>query len=126
MSPLDAIADPTRPPISAWDELDGSPKNQVTMFQAIAPSRPAKTSRRDRLRVDEALRDRAATSSEMNAPTKLSSDAKRRRRGLIARVEIAVAIDVRGVVEPVREIERERGADDEQRMMSPLILVNKM
>ena len=35
--------EPTTPPISACDELDGSPKYHVIRFQAIAPTRPAKT-----------------------------------------------------------------------------------
>src|SRR5690242_10722785 len=34
---------PISPPKSAWDELDGSPRNQVTRFHKIAPTRPAKT-----------------------------------------------------------------------------------
>ncbi len=30
------------PPISAWLELEGSPTNQVTRFQVIAPTSPAR------------------------------------------------------------------------------------
>src|SRR5215218_1524910 len=33
---------PMSPPNSACDELDGNPRNQVTRFQVIAPTRPAK------------------------------------------------------------------------------------
>ena len=43
LAPSAANAAPTRPPISACDELDGSPKHQVARFQAIAPISPAKT-----------------------------------------------------------------------------------
>src|SRR3954468_10582313 len=38
-----AIAAPTRPPISACDELDGSPSHQVIRFQTIAPISAAST-----------------------------------------------------------------------------------
>src|SRR5580765_4326229 len=38
-----AIAAPTRPPISACDELDGSPSHQVARFHAIAPKSAAST-----------------------------------------------------------------------------------
>src|SRR5215831_3444803 len=33
-----ASAEPQRPPISAWLELDGNPNHHVTRFQTIAPS----------------------------------------------------------------------------------------
>ena len=33
---------PIRPPNSACDELEGSPRNQVTRFHRIAPTSPAK------------------------------------------------------------------------------------
>jgi hypothetical protein len=55
----------------------------------------------------------AATLSEMNAPTKLSSEASATAwRGPIARVEIDVATTF-AVVEAVGEVERERRADDD-------------
>ena len=38
--PAEATAEPTRPPISAWLELEGKPSRQVSRFQRIAPSRP--------------------------------------------------------------------------------------
>ena len=38
-----AMAAPTRPPIRACEEDDGSPKYQVIRFQVIAPSSPAIT-----------------------------------------------------------------------------------
>src|SRR5881397_2337593 len=40
--PAFATALPAYPPISACDELVGNPNNHVTIFQAIAPNRPAK------------------------------------------------------------------------------------
>ena len=41
--PASTSTAPMRPPNSAWDELDGSPNNQVPRFQMMAPMRPAKT-----------------------------------------------------------------------------------
>ena len=38
-----AIAEPTSPPIRAWDDDDGSPNHQVIRFQMIAPSSPHST-----------------------------------------------------------------------------------
>ena len=37
-----ATAAPTMPPTRAWDDELGSPRYQVSMFQAMAPTRPAK------------------------------------------------------------------------------------
>src|SRR5439155_12087240 len=34
-----ARAEPHRPPISAWLELEGSPNHQVTRFHIVAPSK---------------------------------------------------------------------------------------
>src|SRR5215211_6203996 len=91
--PAAANAAPTTPPIRACDELDGSPKYQVTRFHEIAPIRPAKTTVgviAPELTTSEATV--AATASEMNAPAKLSAAAYvTARRGAIARVEIEVA-----------------------------------
>ena len=53
--PLAANAAPTTPPMSACEELDGSPKYHVTRFQVIAPISPAKiTVVVDELGVDDA------------------------------------------------------------------------
>src|SRR5918992_5048710 len=86
-------AEPTTPPISACDEDDGSPKYQVARFQAIAPTRPAKTIAGVTSSASTIpLAIVAATSSEMNAPTKLSTAARpTATRGDSARVEIDVA-----------------------------------
>ncbi len=84
---------PTTPPISACEELDGKPKYQVSRFQAIAPTSPAKIT----VVVIESgsttsLATVAATSSEMKAPAKFRTAAKATAiRGDIARVEIEVA-----------------------------------
>src|SRR3954467_12334849 len=93
LGPPPRVAAPTRPPISACDELDGRPKYHVIRFQPIAPIRPANTI------VGVIASDLtiplptvAATLREMNAPAKLSSAAKpTANRGDIARVEIEVA-----------------------------------
>jgi hypothetical protein len=63
---------PTTPPIRACELDDGRPKYQVTRFQAIAPTSPAKIT----VVViapgsTMSLATVAATASEMNAPTKL-------------------------------------------------------
>ncbi len=70
--PTAARTDPTTPPMSACEELDGRPKYQVIRFQAIAPTRPAKTIVgviAPASTTSEAIV--AATASEMKAPTKL-------------------------------------------------------
>jgi hypothetical protein len=91
--PVAAITAPTRPPIIAWDELDGNPTYQVTRFQAIAPTSAAKTT----VVVTTCTSTNpcptvSATFREMKAPTKLSTEASAIAcRGPIARVEIEVA-----------------------------------
>src|SRR4051812_14323079 len=91
--PWAASVAPTIPPISACDELDGSPAYQVTRFHTIAPTSPAKTT----VRVTPPASTMppamvAATASDRNAPTKLSTDAYPTAiRGGIALVEIEVA-----------------------------------
>src|ERR671923_1090563 len=84
---------PTIPPISAWDELDGSPKYQVIRFQAIAATRPPNTASRpieDGSTTSSATV--AATWSEIKAPMKFRIAAyPTARLGAIARVETEVA-----------------------------------
>jgi hypothetical protein len=92
----DAItAEPSMPPTRAWLELEGSPKNHVTRFQVIAPTRPAST-------ISSVIASWstmpfaivAATSKETNAPAKLRTAAMATAcRGPIARVETVVAIE---------------------------------
>ena len=86
-------AAPTSPPIRACEDDDGSPNHQVARFQAIAPIRPANTIAGVISSASTMpLATVAATSSEMNAPTKLSAAAMVTAvRGCIARVEIDVA-----------------------------------
>ena len=82
------------PPMSAWLELDGSPRSHVTRFQVIAPTSPARMT----LSVTASgstipVAIVAATLSETNAPAKFSTDAMRTAvRGESARVETLVAI----------------------------------
>src|SRR4051794_8310635 len=76
-APAAANADPTTPPINACDELEGRPRYQVTRFQKIAPTNPAKTT----VGVitspfTTSLATVAATAREMNAPAKLKMAAK--------------------------------------------------
>src|SRR5882757_565903 len=91
--PAAATAEPTTPPISACEELEGSPKYQVARFQAIAPISPAKTIVGV---ITSALTTSvatvAATEIEMKAPTKLRIEAKAIATcGRAALVEIEVA-----------------------------------
>src|SRR5712691_2980159 len=44
-TPALAIPAPSRPPISAWELLDGMPKNHVTRFQTMAPVSAPNTTR---------------------------------------------------------------------------------
>ena len=89
------IADPIIPPINAWLELDGRPKNHVTRFQVIAPTSPASTM----LSVIASwstipVAMVAATSNETNAPAKLRTAAiATAALGLRARVETLVAME---------------------------------
>ena len=101
--PAAATVAPTTPPISAWEELEGNPRRQVTRFQAIAPRSPARTtagviafaSTTSRAIVD-------ATSTETNAPAKLSrAAAVIATPGDAAPVETAVAITSKVSLNPL-------------------------
>ena len=102
------------PPISAWLELDGSPRYQVIRFQVIAPTRPASTTSSVIVAGSTMpLAIVAATLIETNAPAKLSTAAMRDRRPRRERPRRDARRDrVRGVVEAVREVEEERHDDD--------------
>ena len=93
--PEAAMPEPSTPPIRAWLELDGRPRYQVTRFQVIAPTNPAMTTSSvitSALTIPFAIV--AATSSETNAPTTLSTAAlSTAARGERARVETLVAIE---------------------------------
>ena len=88
-------AEPSIPPISAWLELDGRPKNHVTRFHVIAPTRPASTMSSviaSWSTIPVAMV--AATSNETKAPAKLRTAAMATAaRGLSARVDTLVAIE---------------------------------
>src|SRR3954453_13560680 len=92
-APPAAKAEPTTPPMRAWDELEGSPSHQVTRFQKIAPTRPAKTTVGVITSpLTTSFPTVAATAREMNAPRKLKAAAyATATRGGIAWVEIDVA-----------------------------------
>src|SRR3954471_15155664 len=84
----------TMPPMSACDDDEGRPNHHVARFQAIAPIRPANTTVGVTASASTMpLATVAATSSEMNAPTKLkTADIATAARGDSARVEMLVAI----------------------------------
>src|SRR5690348_16449917 len=92
--PAAASMAPITPPISACDELDGIPRNQVSRFHTIAPVRPAATT----VSVTSLVSTRplaivAATARDRNAPTRLSTpDRATAIRGRSAPVAIVVAI----------------------------------
>jgi hypothetical protein len=93
-APCATNAEPTMPPIRACEDDDGSPNHHVARFQAIAPISPPKTIVGVTASASTMpLATVAATSSEMNAPTKLRTAAmSTAARGDIARVEMLVAI----------------------------------
>src|SRR2546423_15555732 len=71
--PAAANAEPTTPPISACEELEGKPKYQVARFQTIAPTNPAKTTVGVITSpLTTSLATVAATASDTKAPTKLN------------------------------------------------------
>jgi hypothetical protein len=78
----------------AWLELVGRPRYQVIRFHVIAPTIPASTtSSVITLASTTPLATVAATSSDTNAPRKLSTAApSTASRGEMARVETLVAI----------------------------------
>src|SRR3954466_2151927 len=93
-APSATNAAPIRPPISACDELDGSPAHHVARFHAIAPTSPANTTVVVTAPASTMPEPTvAATFSEMNAPAKFRiADRATAKRGDIARVDTEVAI----------------------------------
>src|SRR3954454_15316288 len=74
----DASAAPTSPPISACDEDEGRPTYQVMKFQAIAPSRAARTTAMPVAPAGASMIDEAmvtATPVDSSAPTRLATAA---------------------------------------------------
>lgn len=92
--PTDATVAPIRPPMSAWDELEGRPTSQVIRFQRMAPTSAAKmTSGVMPESSTRPLEIVLATSTDMKAPTRLSTaDMATAVLGFSAPVEMVVAI----------------------------------
>src|SRR5262245_53686628 len=90
--PTAAIIAPSTPPMSACEDEDGMLKYQVSRFQRIAPTSPAKTiGTVTRFCSTMPFAIVAATVTEMKAPAKLSTDASATAtRGGRARVAIVV------------------------------------
>src|SRR4051794_4057043 len=73
-APADAIVAPTTPPINACEELDGTPRYQVSKFHVMPPTSPANTTVRvTRSVLTNPLAMVAATLKDRKAPTRLSS-----------------------------------------------------
>ena len=90
-----AMAEPTRPPMRAWEDDDGRPRYHVIRFHVMAPSRPHITITRPWLPVPGSMTSDTvwATFWPRNAPTKFMTAAMARAtRGLRAPVETDVAI----------------------------------
>src|SRR6185437_6945970 len=91
-----ASAAPTRPPISACEDDEGSPKYQVSRFQAIAPSSAENTTTRPSLPVGVLMIPAptvAATLVETSAPTTfITAASSSAARGVSALVDTEVAI----------------------------------
>src|SRR5215203_1971227 len=95
LTPSAASAEPAMPPMSAWLELEGSPRYHVIRFHVIAPTRPAsRTSREITSASTIPLATVAATFRETNAPAKLrTAELSTAARGPSAPVDTLVAIE---------------------------------
>src|SRR2546423_10306054 len=93
-SPDWTSAAPTRPPISACEELDGKPNHQFNRFQAIAPTRAAtRVCMVARLASMIPFATLFATAVVTNAPARFATAATNTAtRGVTARVPTDVAI----------------------------------
>src|SRR3954468_4116140 len=91
-----ASAAPTRPPIRAWEDDEGSPKYQVIRFHAIAPISAAKTTCSPPGPDGGSMMPLptvAATLVEIRAPTRFITAARpNATRGVRALVDTATAI----------------------------------
>ena len=108
-----AIAAPTSPPISACDELDGSPSHHVNRFHAIAPNSAGEHGLRGReARVDDPLADRLRDRGRHEGADEVRDRRDRDRHARRQRARRDRGRDrVRRVVEAVREVEAERDDD---------------
>lgn len=114
--PTAAIVAPTMPPISACEELDGMPSNQVNRFQTIPPTRPANTnSSVTRFASIRPLAIVAATAVDKKRTDQVQHGRKCYR---YPRCQGAAGNrgrhGVSGVVEPVGEVERQCRHDDNE------------
>ena len=117
--PALAMPAPSRPPTSACELEDGMPPIQVTTFQTIAPMSAAEHHPGvDDARLDDALADRLG---DVEAEEQEGDEVEERRpQHRVARAQHARRDDgrdrVRGVVQPVQEIEQQGDEDqpDEQ------------
>src|SRR5262245_59235135 len=92
--PTAAIVEPTIPPMRACDDEDGTPNHQVTRFQVLPPTSPAKITVVVMAPASTIpFATVAATLIEMNAPTKFRAPAMPTAiLGFSAPVAIVVAI----------------------------------
>jgi hypothetical protein len=93
------MAAPMRPPNMAWEELEGRPTSQVSRFQMMAPTSPAKImagvmdTDPSASPLMSPLETVFATATERNAPTRLRAPAAMTAvLGLSAPVAMEVAI----------------------------------
>src|SRR5216684_5354525 len=103
-NPAEAIAAPPYPPINAWDELVGSPRDNVSKFQRIAPNRPASTT----CSLIKLMRTKpwpivfATAVPNTNAAMKFQNAAQTTaHNGVRTRVETTVAIEFAASCEPL-------------------------
>ena len=101
LMPAPTMVAPISPPKRAWDELDGRPSSQVSMFQVMAPISPAKISDRNRSVPASMIASSRMmppeivleTSVDRKAPTRLRTAARRTAvLGFSAPVAIGVAM----------------------------------
>ena len=94
--PTAARVAPIRPPMSAWDDDEGSPNHQVMRFQAIAPSSAARTTTRlASASGSSTIPDPTVSPTPVprNAPSRFIAAARTTAaRGVSARVDTDVAI----------------------------------
>src|SRR5437762_10914422 len=103
-NPAFASAAPAKPPMSAWEELVGSPKYHVTRSHAIAPTRPARITHWSTRRGSTTpLPTVVATwTPKPNAATKLKNAAHTTAwSGVRTRVETTVAIELAASWKPL-------------------------
>src|SRR5580704_563544 len=102
--PLDAIAAPQRPPISAWVDDDGNPNRHTMTFQIMAPTMAANktVSPSAAFGVAMMLPTVLATLVDTSAPAKLHTAASASAtRGRNALVEIGMAIALAASLKPL-------------------------